>query len=351
MQLFSVWNSLNNYIDPGPDNPYGYQYLQGGNGTDTYVMGHRYGHLNVIDNHAEDGQVDHLLFQVLFHDIDITLSGTDVYLTSLSSNDSVHVKVANYFVGSSYQHLLVHSADDVLFKFTMTHPYIGVIMADASRSEFSQIINACNSSTYGTARLIVGSKTAENFICGGDHTVKIVGGKMNDTLLGGPGDEDLIGLDGDDFMYGGDGNDVFYGGNGNDILEGGPGNDVFFAGMGADTINGSFGSNTVIFSGDNFTGVIVNLAVGLGWGADAEGDTYTFITNIVGSEYDDTLVGNDDDNVIRGHGGDDFIVPGGGTDILQGGTGADVYYLNDAFGHKVINNFATDEVVDLVVAN
>jgi hypothetical protein len=28
-----------------------------------------------------------------------------------------------------------------------------------------------------------------------------------------------------------------------------------------------------------------------------------------------------------------------------------VYYLNDAFGHKIINNFATDEVFDLVIAN
>jgi hypothetical protein len=81
---YSVYgNSLNNYIDPGPDNPYGYQYLQGGNGTDSYVVGHRYGHLNVIDNYAEDGQVDHLLFQVLFHDIDITLSGMDVYFRQM----------------------------------------------------------------------------------------------------------------------------------------------------------------------------------------------------------------------------------------------------------------------------
>ena len=346
-----IGNNLKNYIDPGPGNPYGYQRLMGANGTDAYVIGHRYGIFNVIDNHAKDGQYDHLLFEVLFHDIKVTRSGNDIFLSSLSSNDSVWVRISNYFLEESYQPLLVHSADDVLFKFTSESPYIEVILIDYSTAVYSQVINADDNSTFEGARVIVGSRVADNYIRGGSNMMKITGGSVNDTIVGGPGGEDLFGGDGDDIIFGGQGNDVLYGGDGNDILDGGAGDDILYAGMGADVINGGSGTNTVIFSGYNFTGVIVDLQVGLGWDADAEGDSYSFISNIVGSSFDDTLIGNDLDNTIRGHGGDDFIHPAGGDDILQGGRGADQYYLDYAFGHKLLDNFATDNTLDLIVAN
>lgn len=337
-----IGNSHNNYIDPGPGNPYGYQYLTGGNGTDTYVMGHKYGLLNVIDNYADDEQVDHLLFEVLFHHIDISLHGDDIILHSLLSNNSVKVNVRNYFQGEKYQHLIVHSANGILFKLAQEYPYMEVLLVDFSQSVYSQILQADESSAFVYTRIFIGSKTAENFIKSGMNTTEVVGGLKNDTILGGPEGEDLIGLDGDDVIDGGPGNDVLYGGDGDDTLTGGPGNDVFYAGMGADTINGSSGSNTVIFSGRHLTGVIVDLRVGLGWKADAEGDVYDHINNVIGSEYNDVLVGNSDDNILKGQGGDDFIVPGSGDDLLQGGRGSDVYFLNDASGHKAINNFAED---------
>ena len=346
-----VGNSLNNYIDPGPGNPYGHQTLKGANGSDTYVIGHRYGLLNVIDNYADDGQVDHLLLEVLFHDIEASLSGLDIFLKSLSSNDSVQVIISNYFEGESYQHLVVHSADGILFKFTRNFPHIEVLMIDFSESVFSEVITADSNSTFAGVRRIIGSKIAENYIQGGDYTRTLIGGNLNDTIIGGPGGEDFIGHDGDDIIDGGPGDDVLFGGEGNDFLSGGPDDDIFYPGMGADSVDGGSGSNTVVFSGRNYTGVVVNLQVGLGWKADAEGDSYDFISNIFGSEYDDVLVGNDDDNTIKGQGGNDFIVPAGGDDILIGGRGTDIYYLNDAVGHKVINNFATDNATDLIVVN
>ena len=347
-----IGNSLNNFIDPGPGNPYGYQHLKGGNGTDTYVIGHRYGTLNEIDNYAEDKQVDHLQFKVLFHDIKVSRNKMDVTLSSLSSNNSVQLKISNYFLKEDYQHLLVHSADGVVFKFSENFPYIEVIMVDYSVSKFSQIISADQNSTFRDVKVIIGSKTAENHIKGGKNTTKIIGGNNKDTIIGGTADsQDLIGLDGDDLIIGGPGNDIIYGGKGNDVINGGSGNDIIYAGMGADVINGSSGANTVIFSGYSYMGVHVNLQLGLGWDADAEGDSYEHISNILGSEYNDTLVGNDENNIIRGHGGSDVIVPAGGDDILSGGAGIDTYYLNDASGHKLIVNFAADEVTDVIVLN
>ena len=346
-----IGNIADNYIDPGPDNPYGYQNLAGGNGTDTYVIGYDYGLNNQIENYAEDGELDHLLFQVVFNDIYILRDADHIILTSSSQNDSVRVLILDYFKGEAYQHLMVHSADSVLFKLTETYPYIETIMVDFSSSPFSQILFVDDDSLYDDVAVIVGSKTAENSIEGGSKSTKITGGNANDTIIGGPGSETLIGLDGNDYISGYDGDDEIFGGDGDDVLSGGWGYDSIYGGYGADIIDGGEGSDTVVFSGEYLNGVHVDLMIGIGFGADAEGDTYESIENIFGSEFDDILHGNDDDNIIRGYGGSDYIVPMGGEDILQGGLGSDIYQFDHAFGTKIINNFATDEELDLLMMN
>ena len=340
-------NSRNNYIDPGLDNPFGYQELKGGNGTDTYIIGHSYGLYNIIDNFAEDEAIDHLMFNVLFHDIQLLKEGSDISITSSSKNDSVKTTLKNYFADESHQHILIHSVDNIIFVPTEEEPYIAVKMMDFSDSPFSQVINVNDSST----RIVTGSLNAENSITSGTSTVKITGGNKDDTIIGGPLDEDIFGLDGDDVISGGGGSDYIFGGDGKDNLQGGEGDDVIYGGYDSDKIDGGEGSDYVVFSGENFTGVTVDLQIGSGWGSDAEGDTYTSIENILATEYDDTLFGSDDDNFLIAYGGSDYIVPGRGRDVLQGGTGNDFYDLTYASGRKVINNFATDISEDLVILN
>ena len=344
-------NSLGNYIDPGPDNPYGYQHLKGGNGTDTYVIGHAYGTFNEIDNFAEDGIYDHLNFDVVFHDINVLRENFDAVLTSLSRNDSVRVSILNYFKGEAYQHLLIHSADGISFKLQEKFPYTFVLSVDFSSSTFSQIISAGESSSFVHASILIGSKQEENKIEGGIFTHKLVGGNNNDSISGGPGDETIIGLGGDDFIEGGDGKDQILGGPGDDALYGDSGDDGIYGGEGADSIYGGEGFDTVVFSGDNGTGVTVDLVIGIGLQADAEGDQYVSIEGIYGSEYDDALYGNDEDNIIMGFGGSDIIEPAGGYDVVQGGTGSDIYQLDNAFGRTIIDNFATDYSFDVILLN
>ena len=340
-------NNNSNYIDPGPGNPFGYQELIGGNGTDTYIIGHKYGTLNIIDNYAEDEAIDHLMFNVLFHDIKIVKQGTDVLITSLSRNDSVRVTLKDYFAGELYQHILIHSVDNVAFLPSETQPYIEIKMMDFSDSPFSQVINVTDSTT----KIITGSAVAQNHITSGSATTKVTGGNEDDTVIGGPSDEDIFGLEGNDHISGGGGSDYIFGGDGDDMLYGGDDNDAIYGGQGADTIDGGEGSDYIAFSGYNFTGVSVNLQIGLGWGSDAEGDKYTSIENILATEYDDFLVGNDEDNFLIAYGGSDYIVPGGGRDVMQGGTGNDFYDLRNSFGRKIIDNFATDSLQDLVIIN
>ena len=161
-----IGNSEGNYIDPGPDNPYGCQHLKGGNGTDMYVIGHAYGTFNEIDKVAEDGIYDHLNFDVVFHDIKVLHENFDAVLTSLSRNDSVRVSILNYFKGEVYQHLLIHSADGVTFKLQEAVSYMFVLSVDFSSSKFSQIISADEkTSSFVHASILVGSKLEENEEC------------------------------------------------------------------------------------------------------------------------------------------------------------------------------------------
>lgn len=341
-------NSIANYIDPGPGDPYQYQHLEGGNGTDTYVLGHDYGLYTVINNYAADNQTDHLQFGVIFSDIVAQREDKDMRLTSKSQNDSVQVKIIDYFEDSLHQHIVVETADNFMFRFTEQYPYIEVIMLDLSTSTFSQIVSPHENTTYKDASIIVGSKTAVNHITGGMNSKVIVCGNQSDIINGGPLEEDLVAGEGDDYVDAGDGNDRIYGQDGDDILIGGNGDDAVFGGMGGDAINGSDGYDYIVFSGVNFTGITATIQVGTGLHADAENDTYASIEHLLGTEYDDILIGNDDNNILRGFGGRDIIFPYGGYDLLHGGIGSDLYMLEEASGEKVINNFATDEALDMV---
>ncbi|MEL6479364.1 MAG: calcium-binding protein, partial [Pseudomonadota bacterium] len=130
----------------------------------------------------------------------------------------------------------------------------------------------------------------------------------------------------DDFIDAGEGDDTAHGGDGDDTLLGGSGNDVLDGGEGADSIDGGSGSDTVDFS-QSSDGVTVDLASGTGTGGDAEGDTFSSVENVIGSEADDSLTGSDSTaETLSGGGGADDIAGGGGDDSLDGGGGADEIY-------------------------
>jgi len=127
---------------------------------------------------------------------------------------------------------------------------------------------------------------------------------------------------GDDDIYGYDGDDSIFGLTGDDHIVGG---------AGADAINGGGGSDTASYW-NSTAGIIASLTAGAGVGGDAEGDTYTNIENLTGSDYADALVGNnspnslyglDGNDFLDGKGGDDFMNGGSGNDTLKGGGGAD----------------------------
>lgn len=163
-------------------------------------------------------------------------------------------------------------------------------------------------------------------------TVQLSGTSTGGTAQGDTynGVEDARGSAYSDHFYGTSGDNRFFGENGNDVFHGDAGADTFYGGSGTDTAD--YRSST--------SAVTVNLATGTGSGGDANGDTYSSIENIVGSEAaENTLIGNNGDNKIVSYGLDDIVEGGGGADELEirglfkkadGGEGDDTITIIDS---------------------
>ena len=139
-----------------------------------------------------------------------------------------------------------------------------------------------------------------------------------------------------DWLTGNGAANVLDGGAGDDTLSGAGGADILRGGAGADLLNGGTGNDTADYSG-NFGAVVVNLAAGVGAWNYAEGDSYSGIENVTGTEYDDLLTGDGGANQLAGAGGDDLLHGGAGVDALIGGAGTDTADYSGDFGAVVVN--------------
>ena len=342
-------NKFNNYLDPGAGNGFNYQHLEGRNGSDTYVLNHGYGEFNEINNYADDSKTDTLRLGLEFDDICVYFHGrNDVILASNSRPDSLSVLILNYFLGAKYQHLQVISVDKVVFNISKQYPYKKVIAVDRRIIDSPQNIDPQRNSVIASALDLKGSLTSANNMTGTDTTREMEGGAEADILRGGQEGTVFEGKHGNDTIYGGAGNDIVFCGYGHDVIYGGAGDDYVYGGEGSDITRGGNGSDTLSFKGDGFLhkGVTVDLNIGFGKGADAEGDIYESIENVYGTIHNDVLIGSDSGNELHCLEGDDTLSPHGGNDKLVGGEGKDLYLLYNAWGLKIIDNFANDQTED-----
>jgi len=170
---------------------------------------------------------------------------------------------------------------------------------------------------------------------GGDTLIgveAIVGSNFGDTLVG-AGAFPIIQLDG------GDGNDLLFDYGGVGILNGGDGNDTLIGRLGADEHNGGDGIDVARFA-SAVGAVTIDLAAGTGSGADAQGDTFTDVENVVGSRFFDTLTGDGNDNRLEGLAGRDTLTGGEGNDLLFGGADLDTFVFDTGnWGNDTIFDF------------
>jgi Ca2+-binding RTX toxin-like protein len=187
---------------------------------------------------------------------------------------------------------------------------------------------------------------------GDEGNDRLIGGYLNDRLDGGTGDDILDGGFGHDSLYGDEGNDRLIGGVQNDKLDGGTGDDTLDGGLGVDVLIGGAGYDTVTYAGSS-AGVLVSLIDNTARNGDAEGDTFTYIENVIGSTYADQLYGHDGANAINGFGGDDTLKGFGANDALHGGYGNDALLGMDGNdnlwgdnGDDILDGGAGNDVLD-----
>ncbi|MFO1034633.1 MAG: calcium-binding protein [Hyphomicrobiales bacterium] len=136
------------------------------------------------------------------------------------------------------------------------------------------------------------------------------------------------------------GADTISGGDGIDDINGGGGDDTIEGGSGGDTLDGGTGKNTLSYA-HSTSGVNIDLQAGTASGGDAQNDTFSNFSNVIGGSGNDVLADAAlQDNMLDGGAGDDFIMALGGNDVLKGGT-------NTAIGDTLSYN----SVVSAVTVN
>ncbi|XP_072278607.1 uncharacterized protein [Pyxicephalus adspersus] len=345
-------NAKDNYIDPGTNGAL----MTGEDGSDTYQLRKNYPGKYDINNYANDHKIDYLVLDINFKDIQYAVQMADdpahgtvkhVVLTAPSSA-KWQCRLLQFGTSENYRHLIVKT-NDVWFTFSKGTLGVQLLFSDYRLFNKELHLNLSVGILHSLPT-VYGSLLERNFIDGNSLENTIMGGKNTDVIFGADGNDTLQGSDGKDYLSGGPGDDQVHGGEGDDFILGEAGNDLIYPGPGADSVYGGTGSDTLLFLGNisSKSGVFVNLHLGFGSGADAEGDLYFGMENILGTSYGDILIGNDEDNYLSGGGGNDLIQPMGGYDVLHGGEGRDVYNLIDAMGTKMINNFAMDGQEDLI---
>ena len=307
--------------------------------------------------------------------------------------------------------------------------------------------NVENLTLTGTAAVNATGNTLANVITGNDAANSLSGLAGNDTLMGLGGNDTLNGGAGADAMFGGSGNDTYMvdnvgdvvnetAGDGTDTVQssisfsladsvhavgaienltltgsaslnatgnaldnalfGNSGANTLIGGAGADKLDGGGGTDTASYATSS-SGVSASLMLGVGSAGDAQGDKFTNIENLTGSNFDDTLEGNAGNNklvgglgsdtvsyahatagtnglgvtvnlsltsaqntaragtdtlsgfenltgsefkdTLRGTSGDNVLTGLGGNDTITGGGGNDTFVFNAGFGKDTITDF------------
>ncbi|OWY35892.1 beta strand repeat-containing protein [Herbaspirillum aquaticum] len=183
----------------------------------------------------------------------------------------------------------------------------------------------------------------------GDPVLVLPAQGLPHEIHAGNGGVTVYGSNANDLLYGGSGNDVLIGGTGNTFFQGGAGADQIVGGVNSTGTN----VNTASYAGSS-AGVTVNLVTGAGTGGDAQGDQLSNIQNLRGSAFDDTFVANAAVNRLDGgSGGSDTVSYTSSNSAvtvnLVTGTGTGGYAQGDTYTH--IQNVIGSDYNDVFVAS
>ena len=328
--------------------------LEGGDGNDTYVFGYGSGQDQVKDIVGGATPVDilSLMAGVDVEDVNVSKSGTSLFIRLAGSND--RVEIVNYFSGGG------NGIDKIQF--------------DSGTSWDRTFIDS----------LFVSGTSGKDTLNGTANNDWISGGAGNDTMTGGTGSDTYVvdaagdsvkeslnegydviessiaiatladnvegliltanvsgtGNSLDNRIIGSSGNNTLNGGAGNDLLVGGGGNDTYVVDGTDDQIIEHAGEGTVD---------LVQSSADYALSDNVDNLTLTTSANLkgTGNSSANTIIGNAGTNTLTGLGGDDALDGAGGTDTLIGGLGNDTYTVDNT--SDVVTE-ADGEGIDLVKA-
>jgi Ca2+-binding RTX toxin-like protein len=128
------------------------------------------------------------------------------------------------------------------------------------------------------------------------------------------------------------------------VILGGAGDDTITGGAGADSLSGGAGDEDLLSFLGVPAGVTVDLALGRGWGGEAQGDSIDGFEALRGGAGDDSLVGDGGDNRLSGGFGADTLDGGAGDDRLTGGAVPEVAGTPDA-ANRLVGGAGNDTFV------
>ncbi len=283
----------------------GNDYLHGGGGGDTYLLGVGSGNDIVAESSGDTGDDVVKLAGLNSSDVLFSRSGNDLLIQINSSGETL--KVENQFTGTN-------GIEQVTF---------------------------ANGSTWDRAAIF--------------NAAWVLGTSGNDTLFGSSDAEVFDGKGGNDYLHGGGGGDTYLlgAGSGNDIvaessgdtgddvvkLSGLNSSDVLFNRSGNDLLIQINSSGETLKVENQFNGTN-----GIEQVVFADGSTWdrAAIFNaawVLGTSGNDTLFGSSDAEVFDGKGGNDY---------LRGGGGGDTYLFGVDSGNDTVSEFSGDTGDDII---
>ncbi|HEY6093367.1 MAG TPA: VCBS domain-containing protein [Gallionellaceae bacterium] len=333
----------------------GNNYLDGGDGMDTYVFEAGFGTDHIADSGGGNNTVR---FNFSFAGSGIVLglgslklsfaNGDTLHIDGFDPNDPLNTCAITQFDFND-RSLTLQQILDIGMDVQGT-PDADTIQGTAM-SERITALAGDDTIFAGGGNDKVDAGAGNDYVDGGAGNDTINGGEGDNTLLGGAGNDTITagipapifmppypfpipgGLlppattgPGNDYVDGGDGNDTINGGDGNNTLLGGAGNDNITAGSGSDMLEGGDGADFINGGAGNDT--------------------------LIGGDGNDRMNGGDGNDCLQGDMSDDYLSGDAGADTLVGGVGNDTLIGGDSddtmCGGEGNDSYFVDNVGDVV---
>ena len=183
-----IGNHKDNYMSGGQ----GHDSMEGRGGRDVYVVKEGDGK-TVIKNFAEDGEIDALLLGVNYEEIQLSSLFGDLVLSAHSSTPekSVKVTIKEWFFGAANQHMVVRSADGVVFELPTTEYSLTKTARFVDNSKLTTKTNLSLTGKWSQVERVLGS-TGNDTVLGNSLSNYIDPGNGRSLLIGNNGSDTYV---------------------------------------------------------------------------------------------------------------------------------------------------------------